>query len=1036
MAEITRCPRCGNVLSGDLGGRCPECLLQAGMMASSEGASDPATIDYPRDGSTEKGPTLPKAGQEFGGYHLIRALGQGGMGTVFEAEERGTGRRLALKVLSHSLNSPTARQRFFREGRLAASVNHPHSVYVFGTEEIEGAPVITMELVQGGTLQDRVRRQGPLPIAEAVDATLQIIDGLEAAHAVGVLHRDVKPSNCFVDADGQVKIGDFGLSISKVGRGDLNLTSSGVFLGTPTFASPEQLRGDELDKRSDLYAVGVTLYYLLTGKVPFEADQMVQLVALVLEKPTPDVRALRPETPRELAGVLQGCLEKAPARRYRSYAELRTALLPFSTIVPTPVNPAWRFWAGAIDVLILLGVQKAFWSSMEYLEIPATVWTIWPWNGLEIALAVAVSILYYIVPEGLLGATIGKRLLGMRVVRRAAMQPPGLLRSIVRTAVYNGIQSAPAWLLTWLMLQRGWGNRLFESLGIPELQGFVLITSGWLIAFSSFLAWALLFSTMRKRNGFSGLHDLLSGTRVIFRPRPKTRPMATLATLAVDNVQPGAAQVGPYHVLSLLVASDAGEWHLGFDSRLLRKVWIHIVPAGTPAVAAVARNQTRSSRLRWLTGQRGTQDNWDVYEAPTGQALWDLLEKPHEWDEVRYWLLDLSEELAAALKNGSLPPVLGLDRVWITAEGRAKILDLPAPGLATLEAPTIATQPGEIAPVREFLHLVAAAALRGQRLDFDQARQESFALPLPLYARPIVEGLSKVQRPEVIAVAIGQHLDKPTRVTRARRLSLLAVCVALPILVSSLGVLSIPSIYWDVFEHTDLPVLHGLLFQYANPIDGIPPEQKAAVATYITGHFGERIKNPAFWENRYAAKNLRRQLAEEIVARTPAPSSEELAQAAKIAFPDGGDPLEDYEGSIVEILAAEYPYLAGLPGWLLIVALLAFVFGIVLVVFTCVSSIVCALLFRGGLLWRLFNIDAVTKDGQQASRWRLTWRQLVAWSPFLIFYGLSFPSLEEVPWYDRFLTVLGLVCLSVIVISAFLKRGLSDRLAGTWLVIR
>src|SRR4051794_34891884 len=198
MAEPQRCPTCGNLLSEDLGGRCPECMLQAGLAGPSATSARPPTVDHR---SADPG-AVPRPGEDFGAYHLVRRLGQGGMGTVFEAQERDTGRRLALKVLAHSLDSPTARQRFLREGRLAAQINHPNSVYVFGTEEVEGAPVIAMELVQGGTLQERVRARGPLPVAEAVDAVLQALDGLEAAHAVGVLHRDVKPSNCFVDAEG------------------------------------------------------------------------------------------------------------------------------------------------------------------------------------------------------------------------------------------------------------------------------------------------------------------------------------------------------------------------------------------------------------------------------------------------------------------------------------------------------------------------------------------------------------------------------------------------------------------------------------------------------------------------------------------------------------------------------------------------------------------------------------------------------------------------------------------------------------------
>jgi serine/threonine protein kinase len=162
---------------------------------------------------------------ELGDYTLVAPLGRGGMGTVYEAVQRSTGRRLALKLLAQNLDSPEMRQRFLREGRLAARVNHPSSLYVFGSEEIDGIPVITMEIAPGGTLQDALDRRGPLPITEAVDATLNMIDGLEAALDRGVLHRDIKPSNCFVSPDGTVKVGDFGLSVSTLPSADSFMTA-------------------------------------------------------------------------------------------------------------------------------------------------------------------------------------------------------------------------------------------------------------------------------------------------------------------------------------------------------------------------------------------------------------------------------------------------------------------------------------------------------------------------------------------------------------------------------------------------------------------------------------------------------------------------------------------------------------------------------------------------------------------------------------------------------------------------------------------
>ena len=277
-------------------GLCPRCLLQAGLGSQ----TDPdATVVAA--GGTGRPRVLPNVGERFGPYRILRLLGRGGMGVVYEAEELETGRRVALKVLGRQFDSPADRARFLREGRLAASINHPNSVYVYGTEEIDGTPTIAMELVSGGTLQERVKNHGPMPVAVAVDAILQIIAGLEAAQAIGILHRDIKPGNCFEDADGTVKIGDFGLSISTAARAETNITAAGTMVGTPAFCSPEQLRGEELSARSDMYSVGVTLFYLLTGRMPFEGHNIVQLIANVLEKPAPSPRDFRKEIPKGLA---------------------------------------------------------------------------------------------------------------------------------------------------------------------------------------------------------------------------------------------------------------------------------------------------------------------------------------------------------------------------------------------------------------------------------------------------------------------------------------------------------------------------------------------------------------------------------------------------------------------------------------------------------------------------------------------------------------------------------------------------------------
>ena len=282
-----RCPRCGRQLPPDAPeGLCASCLLTAGAETLT-GSSDATSTGGASTGYPPR-PGAPRLvdGQLWGPYRVIRLLGRGGMGEVYEAEQLETGRRLALKVLRDTLRGDEDRARFLREGQLAASISHAHTVYIFGSEEVGGAPAITMELLSGGTLKDRVSAEGPMPPSAAVSAVLDIIGGLDAAQAAGILHRDIKPSNCFVDADGAVKVGDFGLSISTLTRDVRHELATAGFEGTPQFAAPEQLRGEPLDVRADIYAVGATLYYLLTGRPPLDAPDFRELVSKVAsEKP-------------------------------------------------------------------------------------------------------------------------------------------------------------------------------------------------------------------------------------------------------------------------------------------------------------------------------------------------------------------------------------------------------------------------------------------------------------------------------------------------------------------------------------------------------------------------------------------------------------------------------------------------------------------------------------------------------------------------------------------------------------------------------
>src|SRR4030095_16922713 len=208
--QSRQCPRCGKpVPPGAPEGLCASCMVGATMETISGSVDDASTMVSAASASGTSSPSQPRltAGQTWGTYRIGRLLGRGGMGEVYEAESLETGRRLALKLLRSRLERSEDRARFLREGQLAASISHPHTVYIFGSEEIAGLPVISMELLPGGTLKERVASNGPLAPQDAVAAIMDIIGGLDAAQAAGVLHRDIKPSNCFIDEDGAVKVG-------------------------------------------------------------------------------------------------------------------------------------------------------------------------------------------------------------------------------------------------------------------------------------------------------------------------------------------------------------------------------------------------------------------------------------------------------------------------------------------------------------------------------------------------------------------------------------------------------------------------------------------------------------------------------------------------------------------------------------------------------------------------------------------------------------------------------------------------------------
>jgi serine/threonine-protein kinase len=277
-----------------------------------------------------------------GRYELVRPLGHGAMATVDLARDVELDRPVALKRLAENLaRDEDLRRRFVREARLAARLAHPNVVRVFDVGEDEGRPFIAMEYVEGETLAELVARQGPLPAAEVATLGVQMCAALAAAHAAGLVHRDVKPQNLLLGRDGVLKLGDFGIAVGHEGT---RLTLEGTVLGTAGYLAPEQARGEQVTAAADIYAVGAVLYELLTGDPPRSASTLADLGAEGGFDP-PDVAARAPAAPPDLVATVAACLAVRPEDRPRSAAALARRLAPVAAeaqTLPLPADPSQR----------------------------------------------------------------------------------------------------------------------------------------------------------------------------------------------------------------------------------------------------------------------------------------------------------------------------------------------------------------------------------------------------------------------------------------------------------------------------------------------------------------------------------------------------------------------------------------------------------------------------------------------------------------------------------------------------------------------
>ena len=700
------CSKCGKVL--EYSGDCPSFCAYCGHALTDTSLNTPSGFDP--EGLTQVGAGVGGSGtklRSLGGYQLTRALGSGGMGAVYEAQETASGRRVAVKLITPEFaGAGDAVDRFRQEGRIASMVAHPRCVFVLSVDEEAGQPYIVMELMPGSTLKDLVDRQGPLAPEDAIAKILDVIEGLQAAHRLEVIHRDVKPSNCFLELDGRVKVGDFGLAKSLVK--DAHLTKTGAFVGTPHFASPEQIKSEPIDQQTDVYSVAATLYYLLTGKPPFWGSDSAATLARIVSDPAPPLRNLRPELSPSLEQVVLRGLDRDRKRRWPDLESFRRALV---SLVPERLSLGGlglRFGACVVDFALLLLVGFAVQAVVgAFLGNAARV------RLLSQGVNIGIFLVYFTILEHVWGCSLGKGVLGLRVCTTRWIDPPGWGATFVRTAIFCCLIPLGALVSAFILF--------FVPGNLPLTNLDFLLTWCW-----AAVGLTILGLSMRRSDIDQGLHEVASGTRVVQLIRPRQRENLLqgggwlLSFLQSRRLNQGTAGALPERLAGFAIRG-ALKWSanekvlLGEDASLGRRVFIWLRSSREPALERTRRDIGRRTRLRWLASGKQGDLQWDAILAPLGCPLPELIhsEGTLSWHETRPLLEDLAGELNVACAERTLPAMLSPAQVWVQADGRAQLADT---ALTATQADASKTEGNDQSRSLSLLAQVAVLALDGKPL--------------------------------------------------------------------------------------------------------------------------------------------------------------------------------------------------------------------------------------------------------------------------------------------------------------------------------
>jgi serine/threonine protein kinase len=998
---------------------------------AAEIGSEAVTVP-PRPSSDELADAVPV---DIGGYRLIRILGEGGMGTVYEAEDSASGQRVALKLISARFAlSPDAVKRFRREGRLASTIAHSRCVFVLAADEEAGQPYIAMELMPGDTLQTLVKEFGPAPPERAVATILDVIDGLHAAHQVGIIHRDVKPSNCFLERDGRVKIGDFGLAKPLVS--DEQLTTTGMFLGTPLYASPEQIKKEPLDERSDVYSVAATLFYLLIGRAPFQSGDATVTMARIVSDPPPSLRDLRPGIPPALDRVVLRGLERSRERRWQSMDQFRVALLPFApgqlSIASLPLR--WVAFNIIDRLLIVLptGIALATAKSLgDVLGSPGWLQSSVLSRAIsELAFALP-QLLYFTYLEGTRGWSLGKRWLRLRVFAVGDYGPPGPARGFLRWFLlytFLGLPFAVLCILGDLRSEPLWALLCGQGLG--------------------FLGGLILIATMRARNGYRGLHELLSGTRVVrLRPSqerllspphravrsrvPQQRPYSarpvretpdekTWPRLSphlvreLDRPQGLPERLGAFQIQGMLRWPTTGKVLVGRDATLERDVLLWLRRPFASPLTPQRRAVSRATRLRWVASGSHEGMQWDALLIPMGRPLSKVLQSKGRlfWPEVRPILEQLTDELVEACREGTLPSSVTTDQVWVQANGHLQLLDFPySPSSA------IAMEPARRAsePLRE---------QKSNQPGTAEPDTDSLLEALPADEPSVLEALPALEADQV-------------RMAEARALSLLRQVATL--------------------------ALEGCLRPAGEPFSPVhapvPPNVPTPIVFLLQGELSAPVRAPV---PLHAARLLnrlfgvrqvpkRRSIIGHVPYRRPAQLQADLVSTADKPTQVSGARRAAQLAQPTWALALGSMLFFGSVGWWLdpneLEAPLAFCLGIGLLLanawpmlWVCWAFLMPGWYDRPFVAWfYLSKLALVRSDGGPPGSFQCAGRACLVWAPVSallsssLLIGLCLGELKCLSFLIWFLTLPVLVCYFLLAIC-LPSRCLHDRLAGTYLV--